>query len=303
MMTRRRLLRAGTALLVPALVPAFVPALADEAPPAVRDDSGQLLRLPAPARRVVALSPQLVELCFAAGAGPRLVGSVRGADQPAAARALPRVGDAFALNLEALAMLRPDLILAWRWGTPQRQVEALRRLGVPVYWSDTRTLEDIAETVLRIGTLAATQAPARAWAQAYAQRLQALSRQPHPGAPVRVFYQTWQEPLMTIGGSQLIDQAIRLCGGVNVFAGLRAPAPQVSREAVLARDPQLIVAATRQADALRPWLAFPQVSAVRHHRLVLLDPDTLPRMGSRVLDGVQQLCEAIERTRRVDGTA
>ena len=103
---------------------------------------------------------------------------------------------------------------------------------------------------------------------------------------------------MTIGADQLIDHAIRLCGGVNVFGDLHAPAAQVSREAVLARDPQLIVAATPRPHALASWRAFGQLSAVRHDRLVLLDPDALPRMGSQVLDGVRQLCQAIELTRQ-----
>lgn len=289
---RRALLLAAPALLLPAAA-----ARAGSAVPAVRDDSGAVLRLPAPARRIVALSPQLVELCFAAGAGSRLVGAVRFADHPPQARRLPRVGDAFALNLEALAQLHPDLILAWRSGTPQRQIAALQRLGIPVYWSDTRALRDIADTVERIGMLAGTETIARAWADAYLRRLRALRRHERDTPTVRVFYQAWATPLITIGGGQLIDHAITLCGGVNVFTALHAPSPQVSREAVLARDPQLIVAASPRRDALRQWTAFPQLSAVRHRRLVLLDPDALPSMGSHVLDGVQQLCEAIDATR------
>ena len=289
---RRRLLLAGAALL------GGPSAHAAAAAPQVRDDSGAELHLRAPARRIVALSPQLVELCFAAGAGSRLVGVVRGADQPAAARHLPRVGDAFGINLEALAMLRPDLILAWRSGTPPRQLAALRRLGIPVYWSETRRLRDIATTVLRIGTLAGTETIAHAWAASYLRRLHALRDAERGAPPVRVFWQVWPHPLMTIGGVQLIDRAIRLCGGVNVFAGLAASAPQVSREAVLQRDPQLIVAATPDTHALQGWKEFPQLSAVRHDRLVLLDPEGLPRMGAHTLDGVMQLCQAVATTRR-----
>lgn len=291
-LARRRLLLAGVALL------GTPPAHAAAPGPQVHDDSGALLRLAVPARRIVALSPQLVELCFAAGAGPRLVGAVRGADQPAAARRLPRVGDAFGINLEALAMLRPDLILAWRSGTPPRQLAALRRLGIPVYWSETRRLRDIATTVLRIGTLAGTEATAGAWAAGYLRRLHALRAAQRGAPPVRVFWQVWPQPLMTIGGVQLIDRAIRLCGGVNVFGELSTTAPQVSREAVLQRDPQLIVAATPDTHALQGWKEFPQLSAVRHDRLVLLDPEGLPRMGAHTLDGVRQLCQAIDTTRR-----
>ncbi|MDE2479203.1 MAG: ABC transporter substrate-binding protein [Betaproteobacteria bacterium] len=287
---RRRLLLLGGALLAS---PAAQAALD------VRDDTGQELRLARPARRIVALSPQLVELCLAAGAGSLLVGTIGGARLPAAVRSLPRVGDAFGLNLEALAMLRPDLVLAWRSGTPPRPAAALRRLGFPVYWSETRDLRDVGETVLRIGEMAGTAAQARAWAEDYARRLRALREHAHKAgaAPLRVFFQAWPAPLMTIGGGQAIDRAIRLCGGVNVFGELNAPAAQVSREAVLARDPQLIVAATADPRALRAWQAFPQLSAVRHRRLVLLDPDGLPRMGTGTLAAVEQLCRVIDASR------
>ena len=264
----------------------------------VHDDAGRAVVLRHPARRIVALSPQLVELSFAAGAGGRLVATIRGADRPPQARRLPRVGDAFALNLESIVALRPDLILAWKSGTPPRQADTLQRLGIPVYWSQTNSLESVARTVQRIGELAGTQTQAEHWARAYDARLAALRARYAHQAPVRVFYQVWADPLMTVGGPQLINQAIHLCGGVNPFAPLPVLAPTVSREAVIAVDPQIIVAASPNARALEAWTRFPEVSAVRRGHLVLLNPEQLPRMGAHVLDGVAQLCQAIAGARR-----
>ncbi len=265
----------------------------------VHDDAGRAVVLQHPARRIVALSPQLVELSFAAGAGGRLVATIRGADRPPQARRLPRVGDAFALNLESIVALRPDLILAWKSGTPPRQADTLQRLGIPVYWSQTNTLESVARTVQRIGELAGTPEQAAHWVRAYDARLAALRARYAHQPPVRVFYQVWAEPLMTVGGPQLINQAIHLCGGVNPFAPLPVLAPTVSREAVIAADPQIIVAASPNARALDAWTRFPEVSAVRHGQLVLLNPDQLPRMGAHVLDGVAQLCQAIADARHM----
>ncbi len=267
----------------------------------VHDDSGHVLALAHPAQRIVALSPQLVELADAAGAGQHLVATIRGADWPRSARSLPRVGDAFAINLEAVVTLKPDLILAWRSGTPPRQVDALRRLGIPVYWSQTDSLQAIASTVQRIGELAGTAPTATRWTRAFDARLAALRARYAHQPPVRVFYQVWPEPLMTVGGPQLLNQAITLCGGVNPFAALPVLAPSVSREAVIAADPQLIVAASRNRAALDSWTQYAQISAVRHRQLLLLDPRLLPRMGERVLDGVAQLCAAVEDTRQIDG--
>ena len=267
----------------------------------VRDDTGQLVRLAHPARRIIALSPQLVELSYAAGAGSKLIATVQHADAPPAARRLRRVGDAFALNLEAIASLKPDLILAWKSGTPPRQIDTLQRLGIPVYWSQTDSLQAIASTVQRIGELAGTEAVARPWVRDFNARMAALRARYAGLTPVRVFYQVWGDPLMTVGGPQLINQAIDLCGGVNPFATLPLLAPSISREAVIAADPQLIVAASSHADALDVWTRDSEVSAVRHGQLVLLNPHQLPRMGAQVLDGVAQLCAAIARTRGIDG--
>ena len=266
----------------------------------VQDDRGHALALAHPAQRIVALSPQLVELADAAGAGRHLVASVRGADWPDSARSLPRVGDAFAINLEAVVALKPDLILAWQSGAPPRQVDALQRLGIPVYWSETDSLQAIASTVQRIGQLAGTVPTATRWTRAFDARLAAQRARYAHQPPVRVFYQVWPDPLMTVGGPQLLNQVITLCGGVNPFAALPVLAPSVSREAVIAADPQLIVAASRNRAALDAWAQYGQISAVRHRQLLLLDPRLLPRMGARVLDGVAQLCAAIEHTRQVD---
>ncbi|MGE0072087.1 MAG: cobalamin-binding protein [Thiomonas sp.] len=270
------------------------------APLQVTDDSGHRVVLPAPARRIVALSPQLLELCAAAGASRQVVGTIRGAADVRWARKLPIVGDAFALNLEAIALLKPDLILAWQSGTPPRDVARLQALGIPVYWSQANTFEALAATVQRIGVLAGTVPAATRWVREFDQRLTALRQRYAAQRPaVRVFYQVWSRPLITVGGPQLITQAITLCGGRNVFGALAVLSPSVSVEAVVQADPQLIVASgPRTAAWLQEWQRFTQISAVRHHQLVALPGDTLSRMGVDVLDGVQQLCSALATARK-----
>ena len=289
----RRLLLLGCWML------AMVPAAAGAAPLRVVDDTGHVVVLDRPARRIVALSPQLLELAAAAGASRAVVGTIRGAEDVAWARRLPRVGDAFALNLEAIALLKPDLVLAWKSGTPPREVARLQALGIPVYWSQADTFATLADTVSRIGVLAGTPVQAGRWVRDFDSRLAGLRRRYAGRRPsVRVFYQLWNRPLITVGGPQLISQAITLCGGSNIFGALPVLAPTVSREAVIAADPQLIVASGPRATPwFDDWMRFPQVSAVRHHQLVALPSDALSRMGVQVLDGVEQLCAVVETAR------
>ncbi len=284
-------------LLVAALLGPAAPAAAQGV--VATDDRGQTIRLARPAQRVVALGPHLTELVFAAGGGARVVGVLRYSDFPDAARALPIVGDAFALNLERIAQLKPDLVVVWHSGIAQRQREQLYALGVPVFESEIRSVAGIAATLARLGTLLGTQAAADAEAAALLRRWRALQARYAERAPVRVFYQLWHAPLMTINGEHLIAQAITACGGVNVFAALPALTPTVSWEAAAQADPQLIATARvdGQGTPEGRWAELVGVDAVRRGRYALLPPDLLGRMGPRFIDGAQVLCEAIDAAR------
>jgi len=265
----------------------------------VTDDSGRAVSLARPAQRIIALAPNLTELAFVAGGGDRVIGVIRHSDHPAAVRSVPLVGDAFALNFERIAQLRPDLVLVWQSGLAQRQREQLRALGLTLYESEIRHVDDIASTLRRLGVLFGTPQVADAAATDVTRRWQALSTRYAGRPPVRVFYQLWHEPLMTLSGDHLITQAIIACGGVNVFARLPALTPTVSWEAVAQADPQ-VIASARVGTQTRPegrWDDLPQVDAVKHQRYALLPPDLLGRMGPRFVDGAQLLCEAIDAAR------
>lgn len=269
----------------------------------VRDGVGTTVRLKAPATRIVALAPHIVEMLYAAGAGGHLVGAVDYSDHPPPARRLARVGGYSRIDLEAVVALRPDLVIAWESGNDMSQVDKLRALGLAVYVSQPNALPDIAEQIDRLGELAGTQASARAAAAAFRQRLAAL-RTAHAGKPVvRVFYQIWKAPLTTVGGPQIISDAISLCGGQNVFGHLRRMSPTVGVEAVLAADPEAIVA-TGMGDARPDWLhdwdRWTGMTAVRRGNLFHIDPDLMQRHTPRILDGTEKLCAALDvaRSRR-----
>jgi iron complex transport system substrate-binding protein len=230
------------------------------------DDTGQEITLEAPARRIVSLAPHITEILYAAGAGETLVGAAELSDYPPAARQAPRVGGYERLDLERIVRLRPDLILAWESGNAPAQVEKLRALGLRVFVTEARTLEDIARLLATFGALTGHQADALAAANAYRQRLESLRARYSRQAPITVFYQLWPAPLMTVGKTQIIHQVIRLCGGVNIYGHLRSLVPVVSLESVLAANPEVIIAAGM--DAARPewlddWRRWPRLQAVQ----------------------------------------
>ncbi len=269
---------------------------------AVVDDAGTRLTLTQPARRIVSLSPHLTELVYAAGAGDRLVGVSRYSDHPAAARALPVLSDAFTLNLEAIRAARPDLVLVWQSGTAQRSRDALKamaqREGFAVWEGESRDVEGIASTLERIGRLSGTSATANAEAAAQRAAWAALVARWQGAAPVRVFYQVWDAPLMTFNREHGVSRALAACGAVNGFGHLASLTPTVSREAVLAFDPQLILSGSDDPQrALAAWRALPRISAVRNGQLKGVPGDVLTRMGPRFVGAAGQLCDLVDAAR------
>lgn len=265
----------------------------------VDDDSGARIRLPEPARRIVSLAPHLTELLFEAGAGERVVGVVAYSDYPGQARSLPRIGDARALDLEAIAMLQPDLVVAWASGSPKGQVERLKRMGLPVFFNEPERLEAIAFTIERLGILAGSERHSRLQAENFRRRLNELQRGAQGAKPVWVFYQVWGQPLLTVNAQHVINDALGVCGAVNVFAESRVVTPRLDREAVMLADPDAIVIATSGDEGLAhaAWTRWRNLRAVRSGHLLTVDPGLLHRHTPRILDGVAALCRQIARVR------
>lgn len=266
----------------------------------VGDDAGHDICLEAPAQRIVALSPSVTELLFAAGAGERVVGVVNFSDFPAAARSIPQVGGYDRLDLEALLALEPDLVVAWQGGNPREQVERLSRLGLPVYYSDVEDFAGIAETLERFGTLAGTPEVAASAAASLREDVATLRARYAGADPVPVFYQVWEQPLMTINGEHWISRSLELCGGVNLFADASTLAPRIGVESVLARDPEAIITGGMgdpNSTWLEAWGDFPQLTAVQRDNLFFVDPDLVQRATPRLLDGTQALCDRLEVAR------
>lgn len=266
----------------------------------IKDDTGQEVRLKGPAKRIITLAPHAAESLFAAGAGDKLVGTVDYSDYPPEAKKLPRVGGYSRIDLEAVAALKPDLVMAWESGNNMTQVDKLKALGLTVYVSQPNTIENIADQLEKMGRLAGTEAVANAAAERFRKRLEAI-RAANAGKPkVRVFYQIWTSPLMTVGGPQIISDAIKICGGENVFGQLKQMAPNVTVEAVLEADPEAIIA-TGMGDAKPEWLhdwdKWTRMTAVKRNNLFHINPDIMQRHTPRILDGTEKLCAHLDVAR------
>lgn len=267
----------------------------------VVDDSGRTVTLQKPAMRVIALAPHAVELVYAAGGGARMVAASDYSDYPEQANLLPRVGSNLLIDMERIVALKPDLIVVWHNGNSARQLEALRVLGVPMFHSEPKSLDGIPASLARLGKLMGTEAVADAAAADQRRQLAALKSKYGGRPPVRIFYQMGENPMYTLNGGHIVSDAIRLCGGENVFAAMKVTAPIVGVESVLQENPEAIFGGLGRGNdegGIAMWKAYPGLTAVKRGNLFRLDSKLLNRAGPRMIGVASTLCEKLEQARQ-----
>ena len=255
---------------------------------------------PTPTRpRIVSLAPHLTELVYAAGGGDTLVGTVEFSDFPQAARSLPRVGDAWRVDLERLLALHPDIVLTWTSGTPPDIVARLDALHLHRVDIATFRLADVPVALQTLGGLTGTPAIARAAADSFSTQIAALRDRYAHATPVSVFIQLDDQPLFTVNSRHIISEIVELCGGRNIFASLPQLAPSISVEAVVAADPQVILSTDDTiADPAAQWQSWQRLTSVRFRTIYPIHADTVARSTPRLVQGTRETCENLADARR-----
>lgn len=250
--------------------------------------------------RIITLSPSSTEMLFDIGVGDRLVGTVEHADFPDAAKSLPRIGNYAGLNIERIVALEPDLIVAWKSGNKQSDLEKLESLGLPITYVDPKSMTAVRDAIERLGKEVGEEALGKAAAERFDRAYQALRAEYGSKEFVRVFYQLSYQPLRTVGEGSWVEALIHDCNGDNVFHDANAPYPVVSLESIIVKDPEVIIMsshtnAIQSRDAV--WERWPNISAVRNGAMIPINSSTLLRSGPRAIEGMSLLCKAIDRVR------
>ena len=264
------------------------------------DDKDREVCLDEPAERIISLSPGATELLFAAGAGDDVVGVVNYSDYPEAAKELPIIGSLKRLDVERILSLSPDLVIVWVTGNPKEQTERLKELDLTLYYLEPRDFEGIASAIERLSTLADTEEAGHREADRFRSGIESLREEYGDADPVPVFYQVWDQPLMTVNGDHFIHEVIELCGGENVYAELDRLVPRIDRESVLKRNPEAVVAGgmgEENRDWLEEWKEYDSLTATERENLFFVNPSTLQRPTPRLLEGGATLCEKLETAR------
>lgn len=265
------------------------------------DDRGREVCLHASANRIATLSPGATELTYAAGAGDQVVAVVSYSDYPPEAKDVASVGSHTRIDLEALVGLAPDLVIGWVTGNPAEQMDTLEALGMPVFYIEPRSVEAVADTIERLARLAGTEPVGKQAANEFREGMAELTARYSGRDPVATFYQVWDEPLMSVNDDHLIGQVVQLCGGENVFGDQHRLVPRLDDEAVLAANPDAIIAGgmgEENRDWLTHWEQYPNLAAVDAGNLYFVPPSLIQRPTPRLLEGAQILCEKLEHTRQ-----
>ncbi|WP_265467666.1 cobalamin-binding protein [Aeromonas salmonicida] len=242
--------------------------------------------------RIVSLTPHLTELLFLVGAGDRIVATDDASDFPPEVNDRPHVANYRSINLEALLAQKPDLVVAWR-SAQSRMLAPVEQLGIPVFYSEPTDFASLATEIRALGALLDLEQTANTQAEAYLARLAALKQRYGQPNHIKVFYQLWYPPLTSVSGNAWPAQAIELCGGINIMANAKTPYPQVDMEQVIKANPAQILAGSQDPDALHHWQKWPNLDAVQHQQLDLINSDELHRFTPRALNAVEQVCRAI----------
>lgn len=268
----------------------------------VTDDFGRRVTVRYPPERIVSLAPGATEMLLAAGARHQLAATIRYSGQPASERTLPKIGTVDAIDMERLIAARPDVVVVWPDGNNPAEIATIERLGIPVYRQEADTLEGIGASLRRLGALAGTSRVADREAGRLEARLASLRRR-YAGVsrPATVLLEVWNRPLYTVGGKELMSDALRVCGARNIFADLPQRAPAIGIGAVLARNPDMIIAVAppgRGAAWLARWRRFPFLRAVRNGRLLAFEDQRLSGLGPGIIGATAALCRKIAALRQ-----
>lgn len=265
------------------------------------DSRGREVRLNKPAERIVSLAPHITEILFAAGAGEQIVGAVSYSDYPEQAKEIPRVGSYDNISYESVVALNPDLVIVWKSGNGEEVAERLESLGLPMYVGEPRKLEDVAQSLRDYGQLSGNNKQGNIAANQFLAKLAELKNAYSEQQQVGVYYQIWNEPMMTMNGEHLISDVIRLCGGRNVFAEALPLVPRISVESVVRANPQVIIASgmgQARPEWLDDWRDWSAIDAVHNKHLYFIPPELLQRHTPRIIQGAEQMCSFLAQARR-----
>lgn len=249
--------------------------------------------------RLVVLAPDLARNLIMLGAADQIRGIISNDSLEQQLTNAEVVGDHQLLNFEKILSLKPSKIIAWQGGNPESQLQRLEGLGLEVVRVRTERLADLPAQLRTFGQILGREAQAQLLIDQFYTAMDALQVKSQPD--VRLFYELWHAPLMSVNDHSWISEIFSLCGAINVLGRAYEPYPQVGEEAVLAGNVQVILGSSElPSNWQESWQKWPQIPAVAADQLYTVDADYLHQLTLDTVRGAEQVCAAVERARRIN---
>lgn len=253
-------------------------------------------------QRIIALAPHIVESLYEIGAGDRIVATVDYADHPAEALSIPRVGGYYGLQMEKILELNPDLIIVWKNGNRAEDIKKLKQLGLPLAYSESGKVADVAKELIQFGELTGLTEQASKSADEFKQTLSSIKSTYQNKTSIKGFYQLWPQPMRTVNKNTWIHELMMMCGIDNVFADASTDYPQIGVENVVVSKPELIILPDEKSKTPQPkinWQPWSVIPAVKNDAFIGVNADLIHRFSKRMLIGLEDMCKQADQARNL----
>ncbi len=250
--------------------------------------------------RIIALSPHAVEMLFSIDAGHLIIGTVEFADFPLEAKKIPRLGSYSGIQMEKILALKPDLIIAWKNGNKQSDLQRLDSFGFELFYSNPKNINEISDELIKLGKLTGLDNNAKTISESITLKHKQIINHYAKKSKIKVFYQLWFDPLRTVGSNSWLESLIMDCNGINLYNDTESSYPIVSLESILVRNPQVIIIPShsdKKMTSSNLWDKWTMIDAVKNKHIFQLNGDLLHRFGPRSLKGLEKLCSVIDKAR------
>lgn len=262
----------------------------------VTDEAGRTVNVSGKIDRVISLAPSVTEIVYAIGAGDSLVGNTTYCDYPEQAKHVQKVGDTLQPNIERILALRPNLIIISTASQLEGFSRQLNEHNIPFYVSDPHNLEDVIQSIEKLGALLSRDDQARELGKRLRSRMAVAQQAVKDRPPIRTFYQLSAQPLYTAGRDAFVTDLIKRAGGLSVTAHIPEAWPKYSEESAVAARPETIILPTGGSMGAANSDVAPGLNkspAVMNGKVIKIDGDLLVRPGPRAIDGLEQLAHAL----------
>jgi iron complex transport system substrate-binding protein len=262
------------------------------------DALGRQVTLEGPPKRLIGLAPSLTEILYFLGLGDRVVGVTQFSSYPPEAALKPKVGSYVNLNVERIIDLSPDLVIATQDGNERQDVELLEQAGIAVFVVNPRNVQEVIETIQKVGSVCGAPKRAKAQSEQLASRVDHIVYKTRSLRKPLVFIQIQLQPIMTVNANTFHHDLIRLAGGRNMTENEPFTYPRISLEEVIRRKPEVILISSmerkgRFEKARLEWFKWTSIPAVQTGRVHLIDSDLIDRPSPRLIEGLEAMATFI----------